>query len=47
MLNWNQYCYDNSLGTPFSCRASACNASTLHSKDKTSWELLTRLQLWF
>jgi phosphate-selective porin OprO/OprP len=47
MLNWNEYWYDNGRGTPYSCRQSTCGAGNLMGRDKTSWEILTRLQLWF
>jgi phosphate-selective porin OprO and OprP len=47
MFNWTQYWYDNALGTPFSCSIGSCNAAALHSGDKSSWEILSRIQLWF
>jgi phosphate-selective porin len=46
-FNWTQYWYDNALGTPFSCTSGSCSATNLHSGSKTSWEILSRLQLWF
>ena len=46
MLNWTQYWYDNELGTPSSCRQGTCGAANLQN-GHTSWEVLTRLQLWF
>lgn len=47
-LNWTEYWYDNPLGTPFSCASLACSAAQLRPRsDPTSWELLTRFQLWF
>ncbi len=48
MLDWTQYWYDNALGTPFSCERLACSAAQLRRRDDaTSWELLSRVQLWF
>jgi hypothetical protein len=47
MFNWSYYWFDNSFGTPFSCTTSACTAATLRSADKESWEILSRLQVWF
>jgi phosphate-selective porin OprO/OprP len=47
MFNWTQYWFDNSLGTPFSCPTSSCTAATLRSADDSSWEILSRLQVWF
>jgi phosphate-selective porin len=48
MLNWTRYWYDNPLGTPFSCGLPACTATQLRPvDDATSWEILSRLQLWF
>ena len=47
MLNWNYYWFDNTLGTPFSCQLGACSAAQLRSADKESWEILSRLQVWF
>jgi phosphate-selective porin OprO and OprP len=47
MLNWTRYWYDNTLGTPFSCRLSECSAATLQRGDDASWEVLSRIQLWF
>jgi phosphate-selective porin OprO/OprP len=47
MLNWNYYWYDNSLGTPFSCQLGSCSAAALRSADSESWEILSRLQIWF
>jgi hypothetical protein len=46
-LNWTNYWYDNSLGTPFSCPMTTCTAANLRSRDDTSWEILSRLQVWF
>jgi phosphate-selective porin OprO and OprP len=47
MLNWTNYWYDNSLGTPFSCDLGSCAATTLRRADDSSWEILSRLQVWF
>jgi phosphate-selective porin len=47
MLNWNGYWYDNSLGTPFSCDLGSCTATNLRTGDDFSWEILSRLQIWF
>jgi phosphate-selective porin OprO/OprP len=47
MLNWNYYWFDNSLGTPFSCNLGSCSAAQLRSADSESWEILSRLQIWF
>jgi phosphate-selective porin OprO/OprP len=47
MLNWNYYWFDNGLGTPFSCQRGSCSAAVLRSADKESWEILSRLQIWF
>jgi phosphate-selective porin OprO/OprP len=47
MLNWTQYWYDNPLGTPFSCRLATCTATQLVPGSKESWELLSRVQVWF
>jgi len=47
MVNWTQYWFDNSLGTPFSCQQTVCGANTLRRNHDTSWELLSRIQLWF
>jgi phosphate-selective porin OprO and OprP len=47
MLNWNYYWFDNSLGTPFSCQLGSCSAAALRSADSESWEILSRLQIWF
>jgi phosphate-selective porin OprO and OprP len=47
MLNWNYYWYDNARGTPFSCQLRSCTAAALRSADKESWEILSRLQIWF
>ena len=47
MLNWNYYWYDNSLGTPFSCQLGSCSAAQLRGADRESWEILSRLQIWF
>jgi phosphate-selective porin OprO and OprP len=47
MLNWNYYWYDNFLGTPFSCQLGSCSATALRSADSESWEILSRLQIWF
>jgi phosphate-selective porin OprO/OprP len=47
MLNWDGYWYDNSLGTPFSCTLGSCMASNLRTGDDFSWEILSRLQIWF
>ena len=32
---------------PFSCRQNTCGAGDPKDRDKSSWEILTRLQLWF
>jgi phosphate-selective porin OprO and OprP len=47
MLNWNYYWYDNALGTPFSCQLGSCSAAQLRGADTESWEILSRLQIWF
>jgi phosphate-selective porin len=47
MLNWNYYWFDNALGTPFSCQLGACSAAQLRRADRESWEILSRLQVWF
>ncbi len=47
MVNWTQYWFDNSLGTPFSCRQTVCGAGALQRNHDTSWEILSRLQFWF
>jgi phosphate-selective porin OprO and OprP len=47
MLNWNYYQYDNALGTPFSCQLGSCSAAQLRRAVKESWEILSRLQIWF
>ena len=49
MINWNNYWYDNPYATPLSCRRqTACSAAQLHRRqDPTSWELLTRMAIWF
>jgi phosphate-selective porin OprO/OprP len=47
MFNFTEYWYDNELGTPFSCDESTCTAATLEARGDTSWEILTRMQLWF
>ena len=47
MLNWNYYWYDNALGTPFSCQLGSCTAAQLRGADRESWEILSRLQIWF
>ena len=47
MVNWTQYWFDNKLGTPFSCRQASCGANNLRYSNDSSWELLSRLQLWF
>jgi phosphate-selective porin OprO/OprP len=47
MFNWTQYWYDNPLGTPFSCRLTKCNFGDLQRSHDTSWEILSRLQIWF
>ncbi len=50
MLNWTHYWYDNALGTPFSCSEgrSSCSATQLRRlDDPTSWEILSRVQMWF
>ncbi len=49
MFNWTNYWYDNALGTPFSCRTTCTSTSlgNLQRSDETSWEILTRMQLWF
>jgi len=47
MFNWTNYWYDNELGTPFSCDRDTCSASTLGRNGDTSWEVLTRMQVWF
>jgi phosphate-selective porin OprO/OprP len=48
MVNWTQYWYDNPLGTPWSCRHPPCTAATLTpAAHSTSWEVLSRMQVWF
>jgi phosphate-selective porin len=47
MFNFTQYWYDTELGTPFSCEEGPCTAATLERHGDTSWEILTRMQLWF
>ena len=50
MFNWTHYWYDNALGTPFSCSRgfTICGAGQLRRvEDPTSWEVLSRIQLWF
>jgi phosphate-selective porin OprO/OprP len=47
MLNWNYYWFDNPFGTPFSCKLGSCSAAQLRSADSESWEILSRLQIWF
>jgi phosphate-selective porin len=47
MLNWNYYQYENALGTPFSCQLGSCSAAQLRRAVKESWEILSRLQIWF
>jgi len=47
MVNYTHYWYDNSLGTPYSCSQASCSAATLQRRQDNSWELLTRLQVWF
>jgi hypothetical protein len=51
MFNWTNNWFDNSLGTPFSCPSPVTPPNTcltaLRSGDKTSWEILSRLQVWF
>jgi phosphate-selective porin OprO/OprP len=46
MFNWTNYWYENSLGTPFSCTLGSCTTANLHSGDKSSWEIVSRLQVW-
>ena len=43
----DQYWFDNRLGTPSSCRQSVCGRGNLRRSANSSWELLSRLQLWF
>ena len=47
MLNWNYYQYDNPIGTPFSCQLGSCSAAQLRTAAQESWEILSRLQIWF
>jgi hypothetical protein len=47
MLNWDYYWYDNAFGTPFSCNLGSCSAAQLRRASKESWEILSRLQIWF
>lgn len=48
MLNWTAYWYDNPLGTPLSCESLSCSAVQLRRRgEATSWELLSRFQVWF
>ncbi|MBI3989830.1 MAG: hypothetical protein HY347_09465 [candidate division NC10 bacterium] len=44
MFNWTNYWYDNNLGTPFSFDPAT---KTLAKGEDTSWELLSRMQVWF
>ena len=50
MFNWTNNWYDNALGTPFSCKITCASTSLSNlqrSNDKSSWEILSRLQFWF
>ncbi len=50
MLNGTNYWYDDARGTPFSCPGgfTTCGAGNLRRvDDPTSWEVLSRIQLWF
>jgi len=47
MFNWSEYWYDNSLGTPFSCRQTVCGAGNLRRSHDPVWELSSRIQFWF
>lgn len=48
MVDWTQNWYDDALGTPLSCQSLACGAAQLRKRsDSSSWELLSRIQLWF
>ena len=47
MVNWTNYWYENSFGTPFSCTLGSCNAAALRRGDDASWEILSRMQVWF
>jgi phosphate-selective porin OprO/OprP len=47
MLDWDYYWYDNAFGTPFSCSLGSCSAAQLHRARQESWEILSRLQIWF
>jgi len=49
MFNWTNYWYDNALGTPSSCLTTCASTSlgNLRRSNDTSWEILSRLQLWF
>jgi phosphate-selective porin OprO/OprP len=47
MFNWTNYWYDNRLGTTFSCELGACTEADLRRGDDASWEILSRLQVWF
>lgn len=44
MFNWTNYWYDNDLGTPFSFDPAT---KTLVKGDDTSWEILSRMAIWF
>jgi hypothetical protein len=47
-FNWTEYWYDNRLGTPFSCESLSCGAlQLLRRDDPPSWEVLSRVQMWF
>ncbi len=50
MINWTNNWYDSSRGTPFSCPGgfATCGAGQLRRvDDPTSWEVLSRIQIWF
>jgi hypothetical protein len=47
MLNRDYYWYDNAFGTPFSCQLGSCSAAQLRAAAQESWEILSRLQIWF
>ncbi len=49
MVNGTNYWFGNPLGTPFSCptTCASTNPTNLQRADRTSWEILSRLEVWF
>jgi hypothetical protein len=47
MLNWTNYWFDNPFGTLFSCPKTCPSPADLRMVDEWSWEILSRLQVWF